>query len=135
MAPPEAPAKPATPQDQLHKLLSNPKIMIGAGAAILLLVGFAAFTLARRKKRVAASIQTTAKLAAPAVADEAKADKQITAAQDSKLRVAGNSQKALETPDITAQVETLRQNVRESVTRDPALAAGVIRTWIAEAET
>jgi flagellar M-ring protein FliF len=134
-APPEAPAKPATPQDQLHKLLTNPKMMIGAGAAILLLIGFAAFTLTRKKNKGTPSIQTAARLSAPTTLDETKAEKEVTEGHADKLQAAEKTQKALEASDMAAQVETLRQNVRESVSRDPALAAGVIRTWIAEAET
>jgi flagellar M-ring protein FliF len=134
-APPELPAKQATPQDQLHKLLGYPKIVMGVGATILLLVGFGVFTLTRKKKKTVALVTTPASLAAPTTLDQAKTDKEIAAGQDGKVQVDGKSQKALETPDITAQVETLRQNVRETVNRDPALAAGVIRTWIAEAES
>ncbi len=133
--PPQLPAKPAQPQDQLHKLLSDPKMMIGIGTAILALVGFAVFALKRKKNKGAVLIQSQASLAAPAPSDQAKSDQEITTAQNAKLQVPGRSQKALETADISAQVETLRQNVRESVNRDPALAAGVIRTWIAETET
>jgi flagellar M-ring protein FliF len=132
--PPEASAKQAAPQDQLHKLISNPKMMIGAGAAILVLVSFGFFILTRKRTKTSVSVEAPARLGAPTGLDQAKAEKEIAPGQDSKLQVEGRPQKALETPGITAQVESLRQNVRESVNRDPALAAGVIRTWIAEAE-
>jgi flagellar biosynthesis/type III secretory pathway M-ring protein FliF/YscJ len=90
--------------------------------------------LKRRKKKLAAFLQTPASLPAPGATENEAARKEIAAARDAQLQAAETAQKALETPDIAAQVETLRQNVRESVSRDPALAAGVIRTWIAEAE-
>jgi len=47
-------------------------------------------------------------------------------------QLSGQATKALGPPDM--QVDTLRKNIRESVVRDPAVAANVIRTWIAESE-
>ncbi len=134
LTPPEAPAKQVRPQDQLHKLISDPKVIAGVGAAIILFISLGVFTLNRKGKKKGAAVETPAMLAALTPSEQPKADKEIAAGRDAKLQVEGKSQKALETPDITAQVETLRQNVRESVNRDPALAAGVIRTWITDAE-
>ncbi len=120
-------APPASTQpDQLRKLTSDPKIMIGAGAASLLVVGLAVFLLTRRKKKSVEVNETPARLiAAQAIGDEA--------AQKEQAQLSAKSQQALQAAAASTQVEALRQNVRESVNRDPGVAASVLRTWIGEA--
>jgi flagellar M-ring protein FliF len=127
--------KPAAQPDQLHKMMSDPKTLIGAGAAALLVIGLAIFGLTRKKKKRAELAHSQARIAAAETPEKAAMHKELGDTANDKAQLSGQAQKALQTADIGVEVENLRQNVRESVSRDPAIAAGVIRTWIAEAES
>ncbi len=128
-----APTKPVAPADQLHQLMGNKKILIGVGSAFALLVGLVVFTLMRKKKGAKVA-QSPARLAAGETMEKTASSKELAGGTAEKA-LASADRAALQTPDIGLQVESLRQNVRESVSRDPVIAAGVIRTWIAEAES
>lgn len=114
-------AKTKPPANDLRTLLMSPKGMIGVGVGVLLVAGLAFFLL---KKKKAAAPSMPGRLTA---ADgTAKAEQSDTAQLSAAAR--------LQIPEPGASVENLRQSIREVVTRDPALAAGVIRTWMAENE-
>ena len=125
------PAKPETPATMLQKLMKDPKILIGGGVGVLVIVGLLLFLLTRRKKAPANAVETRAALAA---GDNTKTaiEKELAAAQGDRAQLSSHGQDALPPVDASVRVETLRQNVRETVGRDPALAAGVIRGWMAE---
>jgi flagellar biosynthesis/type III secretory pathway M-ring protein FliF/YscJ len=107
-------------------------LLIGAGAAVLLLVGGAFFALTRKKKKQADAVRVTAALDAADKAESSVAEKP---ALPNREKPQIESKPAIPVlPDIALHVETLRDNVRQTVIRDPALAAGVIRSWIAQSE-
>ena len=54
------------------------------------------------------------------------------AAQNEKTQLEANANGRPQLAEASSKIEGLRQNIRETVSRDPALAAGVLRTWIAE---
>ncbi|HEX4168873.1 MAG TPA: flagellar basal-body MS-ring/collar protein FliF [Bryobacteraceae bacterium] len=122
--------KNAPPLTGIQKLLHDPKLMIGAGAGALLLVGLLVFMLQRNKK--AKNVEMQAALPAPAAAQSG--DHEVASGQPDRTQLSPQAQQAIQAPDLSVRAEKLRQSVRESVTKDPALAAGVIRSWIAEAE-
>ncbi len=130
----QGPAKPVTETDSFRKMMKDPKVLIGAGTVVLLVVGLAVFALTRKKKR-AELPESAAKQAALEAAARARAEKESVAATPTQAQLAAKSAGALPVPDKASDLETLRQTVRTTVTRDPALAAGVIRSWIAEPES
>ena len=100
---------------------------------MLLTVALLFFMLKGKKKTVEVA-PAAAKIAA---ADAAKPsiESQASIASAEKVgQVAARAAEQLQIPEKASEMETLRQNVRASVTRDPALAAGVIRSWISEPE-
>ncbi len=126
----QAPLKPISQKDELRKLLSDPKVMIGAGAAALLVVGLAGFAFTRKKKPVEL-VQSPGRLAAAKTAEP----EQDSSSENEKAQLAAAANSRPQLPEVSSKIEGLRQNIRETVSRDPALAAGVIRTWIAEVES
>ena len=58
--------------DELRKLMSNPKVMIGAGVAALLVVGLAVFAFTRKKKKKIELAQSAARLLAGQKAENAR---------------------------------------------------------------
>ena len=104
-------------------------MLIGGGVGVLVVVGLLLFLLTRGKKKAGVEVR-----AALPAGDDAKAAvaKEISAAQPDRAQLSGQGHEALAAPDANLRVETLRQNVRETVGRDPALAAGVIRALMAE---
>ncbi len=126
--------KPVAQGDHYNKLFSDPKMMIGVGCALVLLLGMGAFAVLRKKKKHAEVAKSPVRLSGATTGESAGTDKQFLPDED-KAVLGAKAQAALQpAPDINMQVEALRQTVRETVNRDPAVAAGVIRTWIAEAE-
>ncbi len=128
----QTPAVPVGETNSLKKLLKDPKILAGAGGAVLLVMGLLFFALTRKKAVVA---PTPAKIAAPEQAANAGSEGQASVGQGDKTQLAARTAEQLQIPEKTSEVETLRQNIRASVSRDPALAAGVLRNWISEMES
>jgi len=120
--------KPLGQTDEIHRLLKNPTILISAGVTILLVVGLLLFLLTRKKQP-----EIIHKAANPALAEAEKNDTKELPAQTHKALP--QSEETLKIADAAAQMESLRQAVRTSVERDPAMAAGVLRNWIAEADS
>ncbi len=131
---PQAPLKPVNQNDELRKLLTDPKVMAGAGAAALFVVGLAAFAFTRRKKKVIEVAQASARLVAAEAAERADTHKDL-ATKANASQLTGGIEARPQLPDASSKIEILRQNIRETVSRDPALAASVLRAWIVEAES
>lgn len=129
---PQAPSKPVSQKDDLRKLMSDPKVLIGAGVAALLVVGLAVFAFTRKKKKAVELAQSRARLLAGQAAEKAGSEKGI-AAQSEKAQVAASADGRLQLAEASSKIEGLRESIRETVSRDPALVAGIIRTWISEA--
>jgi flagellar M-ring protein FliF len=121
--------KPVVPANNLRGFLTTPKGMLAIGVGVLLLGGLVLFLLKGRKKKTK-TVTSAARLNAGEAHDkgEATGDAQDTA------QLSG-ARPVLQIPEPGASVESLRQNLREAVTRDPAMAAGVIRTWLSEMES
>ncbi|MBV8867000.1 MAG: flagellar M-ring protein FliF [Acidobacteriaceae bacterium] len=130
---PQAPSGPVSQKDELRKLLTDPKVMIGGGVAALLVLGLAVFASTRKRKKRIELAQSRTHLLAGQTAENAGTEKEI-AAQNEKAQLEANAHGRPQLAEASSKIEGLRQNIRETVSRDPALAAGVIRTWIAETE-
>ncbi len=127
-APGASPGKTAPPLTGMQKYLHDPKIMIGAGAAVLLLIGGAMFMLGRGKKKETVAIKT----ALPAPAASTANDGELPEGQADRAQLSAQAQPALQPSEAALRNERLRQALHEIVTKDSAIAAGVVRSWIAD---
>lgn len=114
-------------------LWADRRVLIGAGAGVVLLIGAAFFLLRRRKAPAAPQPAISAALPAGPSREElqqareqeaARAIEQASLALDEKLRA--------QLPAATQTIEALRIRVREHVEKDPKLVAGVLRSWLDE---
>ncbi|HLH01613.1 MAG TPA: flagellar basal-body MS-ring/collar protein FliF [Bryobacteraceae bacterium] len=126
-----SPLRTAPEKNDIRNLIKNPMLLIGAGVGVVLLIGLAFFAMTRKKKQEA-EVRVTAALNA---ADKAEQTTEKPALPDADKPQIETKPHIPALPDIAVQVETLRENVRQTVSRDPSLAAGVIRSWIAQTET
>jgi flagellar biosynthesis/type III secretory pathway M-ring protein FliF/YscJ len=69
-----------------------------------------------------------------AALEAAEAAEKQARPEPEKPQIEAKAQPSLPSPEVVAQVESLRENVRQTVNRDPVAAAGVIRNWIAQTE-
>ncbi len=104
----------------LRKLVGDPKLLAGAGLAVLLIVGLAMFGLTRRTKK-STEPKLQAALATPQPSASSEGD---------TVKLTAKSQGVLPEPDTNARIEKLRANMLGTVARDPAIAANVIRSWM-----
>jgi len=128
----------STPKGQVNSLLRDKRALIGAGAAVLVMVGAMAFLLLRRKKKKQAAAEAViqAQLDAAQAADSAA----LTAGTAENVLIAGSESGGSEDSGFpTLQIsgkskrfEELRNHIRESVNREPQLAADVLRDWLSE---
>lgn len=158
LPPPQDPNRPPAPGQNTNKE-SNPMVLIGAGIAIVLVIGGAAFFLMKRSKGKPAvadvKMQPVIEEAAmkPAVAagapDEAVAELPAKAAdhpdEDEHTRAARLLDAAkreeqallssLQMPATkTKKAEVLSKHIADEAKRDPAMVAQLVRSWIAEKE-
>ncbi len=122
----QGPAKSPGETDSLKKLMGDPKLLAGAGVAVLLIVGLSAFSLTRRSKR-GTDIKIQPKLAPPQPAASAEGN-----TQSDKVQLTAQAQQTLPQPDTPTRIEKLRSSMHGTVARDPAIAASVIRSWMTE---
>jgi len=121
------PKPSTTPVSGINEFIRNRPAVLG-GAALLLVVGAFLAMRFRAKSRSKHSVQQAAALekgqSRPGLESGKAAD---------TLKVAGDETKQkLPLPAVPNKVDTLRQQLRETVNRDPALAASVIRGWLEE---
>ena len=114
---------PDKPKDQLTQLLKDPKILIGAGVGVVVVLGGLFFLLTKGKKKapVQAALPEavpTKSLEAAEVADAPKAIPDL----ETKLQL----------PPMTKRLEGLRDHIKENVRKEPELAAEVLRGWLGE---
>ena len=123
--------KPVSQKENWQKRLRDPKILGGAGVGLLLLLGVVVFLVKRKKKNLEMVSSNPAQLQAGDTAAQ-KSPEGISSPDTAHLSAQAN--KVLGPAEAGSQVDALRQNIRDSVVRDPAVAANVIRAWIAESE-
>ncbi len=126
----EAPGetKPLEKSKDLVTQLKDPKIMIGAAVGLVVLVAAAFFMFSSSKKNAkqqAALAQAAAMKSLEAAATEASA----VAAIEAK---AAEPDFKLQLPPMTKRLEGLREHIKESVRKEPEIAAEVLRGWLSE---
>lgn len=127
-APDDSSKAPEKPKDLLTQMLKDPKILIGGGVGLLLLLAAAFFMLRKGKPKVVAQ----AALPAPAhVVNQESASAAAIAAAEAKA-VASELDARLQLPPMTKRLEGLRDHIKESVRKEPEIAAEVLRGWLGE---
>ena len=114
------------PQNPLEPLLKDKRFLIGAPAAsaLMLLATSLLFVKRRKKKKNVAMHKALQEAAArKRAAEEAN---ELAQAQKAALI------EEMKLPGVPKKLESLRSQVRETVRKDPQLAAEVIRAWLDE---
>jgi flagellar M-ring protein FliF len=128
----------SAPKDQFNSLLRDKRVLIGAGAGgvgILSALAFF-FVRTRKKKQGGADAVIQAQLDAAQARDTATltgtgAENVLTAGSDREDSEGADFPK-LHLPTKSKRFEELRSHIRESVNREPQLAADVLRDWLSE---
>jgi flagellar M-ring protein FliF len=124
-------SKPVPQNSNWQRLLRDPRILCGVGVSLLVLLGLLVFLLKHKKKKQAMVSSGPTQLAAGETADIKNTE---GASSSDSAQLSAQASKILGPPEMATQVDALRQSIRESVVRDPTVAANVIRAWIAESE-
>jgi flagellar M-ring protein FliF len=113
---------PAASDPATNWMKKNRIPLIGGGAGLLVVLAGGAFWMLRRPKGSAQ----------PAVSVQPQLPQGAEKAKDAPGPAIEGTvpEAALKLPPATSKVEDLRQKVRENVSRDPAMAASVIRGWL-----
>ncbi len=138
-APPAFPWPPWVP-DAIRK---NPAILAGAAAVLLLLV-VVAFRIFGRRRRGKATVEVQPSLPAAAAQGALEAP-QSSPAEDLEARLAEQAARqqqleaealsALKLPPVTTKkTEVLAKHLSETVKKNPASAAQILRSWLYETE-
>ena len=142
---PAAPsADPRVPK-WLVPIMADPKsltIAVAAGAGIVLLIGVLAFLLLRGKKKVPlAASQTALPDAHEAPVASGLSDEERISQMNTQLAEQAELQKQMDEgtlnqlrlPNSTSQKsEVLARHLRETIKKDSAATANVLRTWLSE---
>lgn len=122
--------KPAEKQkDQLNTLMKDKRVMIGSvSGGALVLTSLAFFLLKKKKGAAKASLQAQL---APAT-EAAAAGEPLIPAEGNAPAIAGVDFPRLQLPTKTRRFEELREHLKESVKKEPQLAADVLRDWLSQ---
>ncbi len=133
-AAPDPAAKTAeNPKKQGDDLLHDKKIWMGAGAGLVALLAGAFFLLRRKRKTV--DIQETAALPPASEEDEVQDRVQLSpSAEEARPSLELGAEPLLQLPPMSKRIEALREHIKESVKKEPELAAEILRGWLAEAK-
>jgi flagellar M-ring protein FliF len=134
---------PATKQKPSFDL--KQPVVLGAAAALLLLLMGAGFFVMRARPRghvASAESMSPDELAAsglPAVepirSPSARLEKQMIENEAEHSQLEAETLSRIKLPANTKKTEVLVKHIRESVGKDPGGAANVLRTWVTELET
>lgn len=146
--PPAAPSTTVPPKSfDIRDLASQPQLLGGIAAGVLLLLAAGFFLLRFRKTRAVAVAKGAATVdaaphALPDPAHTAAPQHPVSAADklDAQLSSAAMEQEAAEAealsrialPASTGRTEILVKHIRESISKDPVASAGIFRAWLAD---
>jgi flagellar M-ring protein FliF len=129
------------PKDQVNKLIRDKRVLIGAGVGgTAILAGLAfLFLRGRKKKQADAEALAQAQLEAARGGEALKAGA-LTGAERENVLVAASEEDGsadtefpkLQLPAKYKRYEELRNHIKESVSREPQLAADILRDWLSE---
>jgi flagellar M-ring protein FliF len=137
---PDLPPPPATPGTGEKRLPFDIRL-VGAGAAALVILGFAGAMLLRKKKRSSVAVSERpalpagARAGAQSVAGPAGSDipaKPESATATPQLTEAAIPAFTLQLPPLSRKIEGMRAGMKEIIQKDPSIAANVIRGWLEE---
>jgi flagellar M-ring protein FliF len=144
LEPPQPPVAPAAPAPPLNlpawaTKLDRNTLLIGAGAALALIVLLAgAILLGRGKKRGGVSYGGAAEIeAGPSVLEQAEAQLQAKFAEQEEMkhRLEAEALSALKVPVATTKkTEVLSKHIVETAKKDPTSIAQILRTWLYDME-
>ena len=131
-----SPSKTAKPA-----LWADKRVLIGAGAAVVMGLGAVIFLLMRRKKQTVELEDTPRALAsgAPAAPDEAgiqpESKKAVEAAAAAVMAAKNKAeeeelQKVLRLPPPTKKIEIMRDHLKENIKKDATASANILRGWL-----
>ena len=139
VAPPEAPPAPAAPPPAPYQWRTWPPsrdVLVAAGAAgallLLLMAGLVVARLRKRRKRAAAAAVPMALAAgAEGASLEAKMDQQLAEDAAVRQRIEAEALASIKGPPVsTKKTDVFAKHLKESIAKDPAVIAMVLRTWI-----
>jgi flagellar M-ring protein FliF len=133
----KAPA--ANPKDQLNNLLRDKRVLIGVASGGVVLIAAVAFLFLRSKKEKRAQALVQAQLQASqadsvsvsALAGPGTENVLISGSAEDDTADGGSFPK-LQANAKTKRYEELRSHIKESVNKEPQLAADVLRDWLSE---
>ena len=143
----EPPALPPTSSKQKPVFDFRQPLFLGGAALVLVLVLALAFLLLRRPSRkamIAAENMAPASLPEgemglpglrPTENAEANLEQQMVENQAEQSQLEAQALSRIKLPANTNKTEVLVRHIRASVQKDPAAAANILRTWVAEIET
>jgi flagellar M-ring protein FliF len=120
----------------------QPIVLYGAGGLLLAVLLAAAFLFIRRRKRFKHLVEDTGEEALPAAAGtegtalpnqgtvEQRLEQQIADNKAEQDQLEAEALSHIKLPANTRKTEVLVRHIREAVTKDPATAANVLRTWV-----
>ena len=120
---------PAVAPPSLAKLLQDRRVWMGGGAALLLIVVLVFVLRSRKAKKTVAD--------APAALPAGRSGKgdgsaRVAAAPEVAAQVAELNAVKSYLPAITSKAQGLLVQIQETVAKDPAFAANVVRGWMEE---
>ncbi len=128
-----APGGPSASRTSTPALWADQRVLIGAGAALLLGLGAVLFLLLRRRKLGVEEAPKALSAAADGMTPEAKKTMEAAAAAALSAKAqAEQMYQTLQLPAPTKKVEVLREHLKEAVKKDPAFTASILRGWLEE---
>jgi flagellar M-ring protein FliF len=121
--------KPRTPIEQLK---SDPKLMGGLAAIVVVVLAGAGFLFSRMRRSAAQSVQVQMPQALPQGASDSLADAHRVSAPAQDTWAPSNAGKM---PTLAPpRFETLTQELRDTAQKDAEVCAGVLRGWLKEGQ-
>lgn len=129
----QAAKPPVSPKDQFNNLMSDKRVLIGAGASAVVLLGAVAFLFLRKKKKkqIAAEGPEKVQLEAAVPASSSK-ENALTPGTEGETILGIPEFPKLQLSTKTQRFEELRNHLKESVKKEPELGADVLRDWLSE---
>ena len=133
-----APDVAAKTADHLKKegvgdLLHDKKVWIGAGAGSVVLLAGGFFLLRRKRKTTAVQSAAALPQASDPIAEMQDSIQLSEAAEKNRQHLELSAEPLLQLPPMSKRIEALKEHIKESVKKEPELAAEILRGWLAEA--
>jgi flagellar M-ring protein FliF len=133
----EADTDPATKAAEKPKnggidLLHDKRLWIGSGVGLVALLAGGFFLLKRKRKAVKVQQAAALPQASEEVTAEVQDSVQLSAPVKEEAPAELDTEPLLQLPPMSKRIEALREHIKESVKKEPELAAEILRGWLAE---